>query len=238
MRPLKACLALVVAALTLTGCMKLEMDITIGADDDTVSGSLIYAVDKEVLKQVPGTTPRQVINDVLPKLKAMPAGTRSEPYEDTKYLGHKVIFERMPLAEFNRKDGTGPRIVHSGGLYTFTLNGDTATMDLGPDLAYYDILNNTEVRISVAFPGRVIERDNLATLDGQTVSWRVKMGSKHQFKAVSEGPSTFPWPLVAGVSALFGILAVVGIIALVIRLNRRPRPASEPMLTPAVQHVD
>jgi hypothetical protein len=237
MRPLKACLALVVAAFALTGCMKLELAIAVDGDD-TVSGTLIYAVEKEVLEKVPNTTPRQVIKDVLTKLAAMPAGTRSEEYEDAKYLGHKVIFDRMPLAEFNRKDGTGPQLVHSGGLYTFTMNGDTATMDLGPDLTYYDILNNTEVRISVAFPGRVIERDNLATLDGQTVNWRVKMGSKHQFKAVSEEPSTFPWPLVAGVSGLFGLLAIFGIVVLVIRLRRRPQPVSEPMLTPAVQHVD
>ncbi len=229
---------MVLAAFALTGCMKLEMDIAI-SEDDTVTGSLIYAVETELLKKIPGKTPAQAIKDVLAQLGSMPPGTRSEPYQDDKYFGHKVIFDKMPLAEFNRKDGTGPKIVHSGGLYTFTLNGDTATMDLGPDLGYYDILNNTEVRISVAFPGRVIERDNLATLDGQTVSWRVKMGSKHQFKAVSEEPASFPWLLVAGVSTIFGVLVVIGIVALALRGRRGKREqVAQPVLTPWAQPVD
>jgi hypothetical protein len=220
--------------------MKLEMDLAIG-EEDTVSGSLVFAVEKAVLAQNQTRSAPDLINDALAGVGAMPTGSRTETYEDNKYFGRKVIFDRMPLAEFNRKDGKGPQIIHSGGLYTFTMNGDTTTFDLGtgPQVnAVRSLLNDTEVRISLTFPGRVIERDNLATLDGQTVSWRLKMGTGHQFKAVSEEPATFPWLLVAGVSAVFAILVIVGIVVLATRLNRRPRPIAEPMLTPVVQHVD
>ncbi|GIH08135.1 hypothetical protein Rhe02_62020 [Rhizocola hellebori] len=238
MRPLKACLALILAAFALTGCIKVEMAVAI-SDDDMVSGSLIFGIEKAVLEQdKSGKAPAQIVNDAVAQIGAIPPSQRTEVYEDSKYLGRRFIFDRVPLAEFSRKDGSGPQIVHSGGLYTFTMNGDTATMDLGPTLQFYDLLNAAEFRISITFPGRVIERDNLATLSGNTVSWRVKLSSKHQFKAVSEEPVGFPWLLVGGVAAIFGILIIIGIVVLVIRVNRRPKPVAPPMPAPAVQHVD
>ncbi len=236
MRPLKACLALVVAAFTLTGCMKLEMDLTI-AEEDTVSGSLIFAVERGVLllSEKPAA---QAVDEALTGVGSMPKGSRTEVYEDSKYYGRKVIFDRVPLAEFNRTDGSGPKIVHSGGLYTFTLDGDTSTLDLGSQAHLYrQLLDATEVRISVTFPGKVIERDNLATLEGQTVNWRVKLGSKHQFKAVSEEPAHFPWLLVAGVGTIFGALTLVGMLVFFSR-RRRPEEPTVPILTPAIHQYD
>ena len=221
MRPLRAGLALVLAALTLSGCMKLELELFVA--DDTVSGSFIYAVERELLATGQKSA-SQTIEDALKGVGAMPKGSRTETYEDAKYYGRKVIFDKMPLAEFNRKDGSGPRIVHSGGLYTFTLDGDTSTFDLGEGAQVYGyraILDEAEVRIAITFPGKVIERDNLATLDGNTVNWRVKLRSKHQFKAVAEEPPSFPLLIVAGVGAVAVIALVAGLILFAVSRRKR-----------------
>jgi LppM domain len=218
-RPLLALLTV----FALTGCMKVQMDMSIDSEVDAVSGSMIFAIDKQVLA-LSGKPAEETFGNTAKNLKQLQTGTRSEVYDDGKFYGRKVFFDKVAFAEFNKTDPGSPRFEHRDGKYYFTMDGDMSKADLGTaqGAAAKPILDQIEMKVSVTFPGKVIERDNLATLDGNTVSWTVKMSSGHQFKAVSEEPSKLRWVLVAGVGGLFGILVVAGIVVLAIRLNRKP----------------
>jgi|KBSSwiStaDraftv2_1062776.scaffolds.fasta_scaffold47999_3 hypothetical protein len=217
-RPLLALLTV----FALTGCMKVQMDLAIDGENDAVSGSMVFAIDKQILA-LSGKPAEDSFNTSVKDLKQLPAGTRAEPYDDGKYYGRKVFFDKVAFAQFNKTDPSSPHFEHRDGKYYFTMNGDMTQADLGPQTAVVkNILDQIEVKVAVTFPGKVIERDNLATLDGKTVSWTVKMSSGHQFRAVSEESSDFNWVLVGSVGGLFGALVVAGIVMLAIRLNRKP----------------
>jgi hypothetical protein len=217
-RPLLALLTV----FALTGCMKVQMDLAIDGEKDAVSGSMVFAIDKQILA-LSGKPTEDSFNTSVKDLKQLPAGTRAEPYDDGKYYGRKVFFDKVAFAQFNKTDPSSPHFEHRDGKYYFTMNGDMTQADLGPQTAVVkNILDQIEVKVAVTFPGKVIERDNLATLDGKTVSWTVKMSSGHQFRAVSEESSDFNWVLVGSVGGLFGALVVAGIVMLAIRLNRKP----------------
>jgi LppM domain len=218
-RPLLALLTV----FALTGCMRMQMDMSIDSDVDAVSGSMIFAIDKQVLA-LSGKPAEETFNNTAKSVKQLQTGTRSEVYDDGKFYGRKVFFDKVAFADFNKSDPGNPHFEHRDGKYYFTMDGDVSKTDLGgaQGAAAKPILDQIELKVSVNFPGKVIERDNLATLDGNTVSWTVKLSSGHQFKAVSEEPSQLRWVLVAGVGGLFGILIVAGIVLLAIRLNRKP----------------
>ncbi|HZM84112.1 MAG TPA: hypothetical protein VFC19_50985 [Candidatus Limnocylindrales bacterium] len=225
MRTLRAFTALIVAAVTLTGCIKLDMDLTIDPRNDTLNGSFIVAVNKNVLT-MEGKTAEQGFANTESGLKEIPEGTRSEVYDDGMFYGRKIIFERYPLAEFNRKNPSAS-ITHKEGKYTFRMDGTNPVADSTP-AKLITALANLEITISVTFPGKVIEHDQQSTLQDRTVVWKMKLADFREIKAVSQEESTFPWMLLAIVTGLFGTLVVAGILVLALRLNRKPAPVSAP----------
>lgn len=228
LRPLRAFAALLAAAFMLTGCMKIDMNLTIDADKDVIDGSLIFAMDKQVLA-LSGKSPEESFKDTG-QLDDLPKGSRSEIYDDGKFYGRKLFFEQVPFAEFNSTTD-GPRISHADGRYVFSFDAESA--DLGDAAVLGPALDSIEYTIAVTFPGNVIERDSKARLEGRTVSWVLKLSEKHELRAVSEEPSSFPWLLLGAVAGLFGLLVVVGIIVLAVRMNKS---AAEPALV--AHHTD
>lgn len=230
-RPLACSLTALLTVFALSGCVKIQMDFGVDPENDRVTGWTVFAIDKQVLA-LSGKPPEESFNNSAKDLKTFPSGTRSEVYDDGKFYGRKVFFENVPFAEFNKADPGSPHFEHKDGKYYFTM--DLSHTDLGPfTAAGKQVLDQIEVKVSVTFPGKVIERDNLATLEGNTVSWTVKMSSGHQFRAVSEEPTALGWILVASVASLFGLLVVAGIVVLAIRLNRKP--AGQPLEEPTIQ---
>jgi len=228
MRTLRAFTALIVAALTLTGCMKLDMDLSIDPRNDTLNGSFIVAVHKNILT-LDGKTAEEGFANTEKNLKEIPPGTRSEVYDDGMFYGRRIIFERYPLAEFNRQNPSAS-ITHQDGKYTFRMDGTNPVADSTP-AQLITALANLEITISVTFPGKVIEHDRQSTLQDRTVVWKMKLADFRAIKAVSQEESTFPWMLLAIVAGLFGTLVVAGILVLALRLGRKP-PVSAPPTSP------
>lgn len=233
MRPLRALIALLLATFALAGCMKIEMDLKVNGDSDTLSGSMVFAIKKSVL-DLSGKPHAEAFGDASENIDDLPKGSRVEVYQDEVFYGQKIIFEDVPFAEFNQSDPTSPHLVHEDGLYTFTMDATVSEDDLGPDAeALKGVLDEFELNVTITFPGRVIERDNLAQLNGNTVSWKLKMSSNHKLKVVAEEPSKFQWVLAASVGGIFGVLVVAGIIILALRSRRRRQSAGAPITTDA-----
>lgn len=219
--------ALGVLALALTGCLKLDMDLSV-ATDDTVSGDVVFAVDKQLL-ELSG----QSAEDLLGTAAALPSdvqGVSAQPYEDDTFAGQQFTFDAVSLEQFNQESGSADqlRIVREGD--TFVVSG---VLDLSSALSgatgangfpgAEELFRSAEMRIRIAFPGEVI--DTNGEVDGTTVTWVPTVGERLDIQATASaiegggGGSTMTILLIVG-----GIVIVAAIVVGLL-LARRRRPA-------------
>jgi hypothetical protein len=231
MRPLRAVAALLLAAVMLTGCVKIDMDITVSKESDTVTGSIIVALEKALLT-LGGEAPEKAFSKANMDSGAMPAGSRTEVYDDGKYYGKRIIFDKVSFADFNKssKESTdAPKLLHDGGKYIFTMRVTPApSSSLGTaNAAVANALASVEMKFAITFPGKVIEQDSHAKVEGNTARWSLKLNESYQLRAVAEEPQSIPWLVISVASGLFCLLLVVGAVIFAIRMTRRPRQAQE-----------
>lgn len=211
-----AVLALLALA-TLTGCIKLDMDVTVNRDD-TVSGTLVIAFDKAVRERLGGSSD--------PLGGAPVKGVTSQkPYDDGTYEGVEYTFDRTPLADFNDADtesGDYLRIRHDGNEYV--LDGvadesyDVPTAGGGPlDPAIVEALSKSDMRIKVTFPGTVLTTNGTVGDNGKSVTWQLRMGEKNTLHAVA-GPGGNPE---LAMWVLWISLAAVVLVALLLFVRLR-----------------
>ncbi len=172
-------------SLLLAGCLKLDMAITI-APDDTVDGEIVFAVNKELLELT-----GQNIDDMLGDT-AVPddvEGATSEPYEDDRFAGTRVVFEDVALEDMQeRSDPDSLSIERVGD--TYVVNG---VLDLGMEDAdlegnpfeeqISEAFDTAELRIAITFPGEVIETNG--RVQGTTVTWEPVFGERTEITAVA-----------------------------------------------------
>lgn len=212
-------LALGALAFLLTGCLKLNMDLEV-ATDDTVSGTAVIGFAKELLALTGGS-----FDDVLGDDSIVPSdieGVSVEPYDDGKFIGQEVTFDGVGLEEFNREqvEQDALRIVREGD--TFRMSGvlDFDTGDAGEaPIDGGELLEGADVRITVSFPGEVLETNG--ERDGNTVTWRPVVGERTELLAIasaidSGGGSSILWIALA--------LVTVALVAGMIVLSRRKAP--------------
>ncbi|MEO3774734.1 DUF3153 domain-containing protein [Micromonospora sp. B9E7] len=223
------CLILLAA---LSGCMQLNMGLTVNADD-TVDGQLLLTAQKSVLsarnKNVPAA-----FAELRQNIPALPAGGETL-YQDNTFYGSQISYRKAPLAGF---DTESVKLVRDGDLYRFTLpldpqkyGGKVAQQNPQQQQAFLKLMS---FEISVTFPGRVI--DSNGTVNGRSVSWKVDANQDKpaELRAVAEAPPRpsaspaaagaeggFPWLLVGAGVLLVLLLAVVGVLLL-----RRRQPAA------------
>ncbi|MCO1594907.1 DUF3153 domain-containing protein [Micromonospora sp. RHAY321] len=224
----------------LSGCMQLNMGLTVNADD-TVDGQLLLTAQKSLLSSRNKNIPA-AFAELRQNIPALPAGEESS-YEDTKLFGTQISYRRAPLASF---DSESVKLVRDGDFYRFTLPLDPSKyggkMDQQNPQQQQAFLKLMSFEISVTFPGRVI--DTNGTVNGRSVTWKVDSNQDKptELRAVAEAPPRpsaspaaaaddeggFPWLLVVGGLLLLLILAVVGVLLL---RRRRPAPPAAPSPT-------
>jgi len=171
--------------LLLAGCLKLDMAITL-SPDDTVDGEIVFAVNKELLELT-----GQNIDDMLGDT-AVPddvEGATTEPYEDDRFVGTRVVFEDVALEDMQESsDPDSLSIERVGDMYE--VNG---VLDLGTEDAELEgnpfedqiteAFDTAELRIAITFPGEVLETNG--RVDGTTVTWEPVFGERTEFTAVA-----------------------------------------------------
>jgi hypothetical protein len=166
---------------TLSGCIKLDMDLQVRSDD-TIDGAIIFAIDKKVVESL-GGDPKDVFESSSPEA-VVPGGgdVTTEVYDQDGKYGQKVTFTGAPLESF----GSGTEdtsddlsIVREGEF--FVLNGNLDLSDAAggaptesPDAITQQILDSFDIRVAVSFPGAVVESNG--EIDGSTVVWTPKPG--------------------------------------------------------------
>lgn len=224
----------------LSGCMQLNIGLTVNADD-TVDGQLLLTAQKSVLsarnKNIPAA-----FAELRQNIPALPPGEETT-YEDSKLFGSQINYRRAPLATF---DSESVKLVRDGDFYRFTLpldpkkyGGKVAQQNPQQQQAFLKLMS---FEISVTFPGRVI--DTNGTVNGRSVTWKVDANQDKptELRAVAEAPARpstspaaaasdsggFPWLFVVG-----GVLLLLVLAAVAVLLLRRRRPTAPAASGPA-----
>jgi hypothetical protein len=208
----------------LSSCIKLNMDLTVSTDD-TVSGTAIVAIDKQLLAAT-----GQPVDQIFGGDTIAPAGTNgvtTKDYEDDTFIGQEITFEDAPIAALSEsEDPDALKIVRDGDVFTVTGALDM-TNDAGADAtneAVQDALASADIRISITFPGPVTSSNGDA--NGNAVSWSPKVGERTELHAQGSAiPSSSPSPVLWIVVA---VIAVLGVIGGVLVLRRRSVAAEGP----------
>jgi hypothetical protein len=220
MRPLAICLM----GLLMTGCIKLNMALEL-QPNDTVNGSVIFAVNKQLLS-LTGSTFDQITQGqaVLPS----DVPVQRSDYSDDTYVGKKYTFENVPISRFSSSSsGDSLTIEHQND--TYVVNGaldlsSSATGDTSQLPNASQVLSSADISLSVTFPGPV--QSTNGTVDGNMVTWKPKFGDSTEItatgSAVASGGGALMWILIAAA------VVIVAVVAVVLLARRKPKaPAGE-----------
>lgn len=225
-----------VAAVALSGCIKLDADLRVQADD-TIDGTFTVGISKDLARFLPGGIESLIAGADGEQDVAGAEDVTTTPYEDDKFIGQTVTFTGAPLDEAGSGLGTGDSgdllIERDGDRFilegTLDFTGDVGDLpipqDQVPDLS--QIFDEAEVRIRVTFPGEVIEANG--DVDGCSVTWTPTFGDTVDLRATASATNGscdsgggFRWWswLLIGFGGLVLIGAIVAIV-LAVRAERR-----------------
>jgi len=224
-RRIQLALAAVSILLVTSGCMKVNMDLTVNGND-TVSGSIIIAFSKEAINTAKSLGSESALStDSL--IKEQP-GITVEQFMDADYQGRKVTFEERPFNEFT----TGT----DADSLTFTRNGNiisvTGAIDMaGEDPSLIDqvrtnpltsnLFSKSDISVSITMPGKVTSTTGL--IEGNTVTFKGELGENIMIDVQADDSS--PFGLIA--IAIGGLVLAGAVGAGVLLLNRRKKAAQE-----------
>ena len=202
--------AALVLALALSGCIKMDVDLTL--DGDRADGSMIVGVNRALLDMS-----GESVDDLLAEFDAeagIPEGATARPYEDDVFVGQEYVLSGVDIAELSDEDGLS--IDYDAEAGTYDVSGAVDMTDIGTEAAG---LGDFDISVSITFPGEVT--DHNGTLDGRTVTWTPVLGETNEIRATARdgGGSDLPaWLLIAIAVAVVAVLA--GLAYLLIRRNR------------------
>jgi hypothetical protein len=204
----------VATVLVTTGCVKLEMDLTVSTDDK-VSGTMVFALASSIadLAEEGAEASQPMSTDGL---FANAENVTIEPFDDGKFVGSSYSFENIPLEQLAPEVGEnsalliqreGDNLVVAGVLDTSTEGAEGESNPLADSLTE-SLVESTSIKISITLPGKIQQTNGV--IDGQTITWTGKFGEKLDIQAVSISPLAAPinWFLFLGILGL--ILAVAG----------------------------
>jgi hypothetical protein len=236
-RTLGRWLSIAAVALLLAGCVRVDMELEV-SHQNTVSGSAILAVDDSLL-ELSGQSADELFQG-MDTTTDLPDGATVEPYEDDGFVGQRITFEEVALAEFSQGGGMAP----SGEELSITREGDEFLVNGRLDMTSSEFggggevpqqfLENIEFRIAITFPGSV--SSSTGDVDGNTVTWTPQVGERTEIRAVASAiPSTSS--LLPIVLAVVGALVLAFVLFLVVSRRRTPASATvsgwaEPTTTP------
>jgi hypothetical protein len=228
--------AFVALAVLLTGCIKLNMDLAINAND-TVNGSIVLGVQKELLELT-----GQSAEDLLGEADLIPTGATGvivEPFEDDEFVGQQIIFEDLPIAEFNSgalgaSGATGISGVTGAGGDTLNITREgetfvvTGVLDLSSGLSGAtgpfagtggaQFFESADIQISITFPGEVVQANG--EVDGNTVSYVPEFGERLEINAtgsaIDNGQAA---DVVGGSDSFLPLLLIIAGVAVVLLVS-------------------
>ena len=248
--------AFVALVFLMTGCIKLNMNLGINSDD-TVSGTIEFGVQKELL-DLTGQNVEDLLGSDAPFPSDAP-GVTVEPFDDGEFAGQQFIFEDLPIEEFNSggfAGASGPtNVAGAGDALQIARQGDTfvvtGVLDLSSGLSGItgpfggtggaQFFESADIKIAITFPGEVLQAAG-GEIDGNTVTYVPEFGERLEINAtgsaVDNGEAA---DVVGGSDSFLPLLLIIGAVVLVLLIvlllvvrSRRNRVGAEaPAETPS-----
>lgn len=238
--------ALAVLTLTLSGCVRMGVEVAL-QQDGAATSNLVLAVEDAYLDQT-GQSPDDVI-DTLTEGQEDPAreAVRTEDFEQDGYTGTRYVYPETKVGDVGTRVGWPIKVVRKGGDYL--VSGTLDLTEQGLDSRGGAAIDNLSITVDISFPGKV--KDSNGTVDGNSVRWEPAVGEAVEIHArgAAKGPAapdadeatgaaevvTLPvvpeWMVLAlGVSGLV-ILLLIGVVvwqAMLRVRDRRPGAGADP----------
>ncbi|MDM7855263.1 LppM family (lipo)protein [Cellulomonas alba] len=234
-RALAATAVTAVAMLTLSGCLKADITMTVNADE-TIDGSMTIGLSKALLEST-GQSAADVFAQGFSEGDGPFDGVAdqsSAPYDDGEYVGRTFTAHGMTLAQFNKQDDGDDSMAleHVGDTYVLTglLDFASGAQDAGQSGTTLPA-GMGSVHVAFTFPGKVLESNG--KIDGNTVEWSGSATSKLELTATAEdhGAKPFPW-LLAGIGGGVALLVVLAVVLLLVRRRHRRSHDEDPAALP------
>jgi hypothetical protein len=206
-RRIQVALAAVSILLFTSGCMKVNMDLTVNKND-TVSGSVIIAFSNDAIDLAKSMGSESALStDSL--IKEQP-GIKVEPFQDANYQGSKVTFEERPFDEFSTgTDADSLKFTRTGNIISVTgaidMAGDNPTLidQVRTNPITSGLFAKSDISVSITMPGKITSTTGV--IDGNTVTFKGELGDNIIIDAQADDSLAFdPLAIGAGVLALAG----------------------------------
>ena len=220
-------LAVGVMGLLLSGCIKLNMDLKINSND-TVSGTMIFAFDKQLLAAT-GQSAGDVLGSGGPIPSSAP-GVTMKPYADDKFTGQEFTFDSVPLSQFNTGQADSFNIVREGDVFKVSgvldLSTDATGGSTPMDPALQQAMSTADIRVTITFPGDVVEANG--EVSGNSVTWKPKMGERLDMQATGKATGGGSLGVILLIAAA---VVVVALIVVVLSARKRRGAPGAPAVT-------
>jgi hypothetical protein len=223
MRSAGRIIGMVALALLCTACLKVDLSLRLHSDD-TVDGSMTYAVSKDLLT-LTNSSPEALFGQVASG-DPLPPGVeyRTTDYSDGTFVGKTLTFSGADIDEFQQGGVGGETLSIQRVGDTFQVSGEvdltkTTTGQLQPGAE--QLAKDMQLRLAIAFPGPVQQQTG-GTVVGNTVTWTPTYGTKTAIRATGSALGDPTGDPVLWIS--IGLVAAALLIAAALAfLHRRPR---------------
>ncbi|MCL2424126.1 MAG: hypothetical protein FWD11_09605, partial [Micrococcales bacterium] len=164
----------------LSGCLKMEVSIDIMAEDD-IRTTTVFGMDRSAAEAMATDG-----EEITPESLCEQSGTEDQfgsgnvtDVSDDKYIACKTT-GTTTLADMSDS------LKHQDGKYIFAMTPDNEDQD--PSAAAMGAEMFDSFKVSVTFPGKVLEHNGSSTVSGTTVTWTdpADMYSSEGLRAVAE----------------------------------------------------
>lgn len=237
-RSLTATAVAAVLLFLLSGCVKLNADFHVDAEEN-LTGSMVILVDPIALEDMGSPDPSQELDDAVQEAQSdpdVPEGTTVERVDDEDgYIGMRAAFDAVPASEF-QSGGGGLGDVGVEGIQVESVDGEITFSMTNPLVAGMDSADPygsaggmpsarsmfDEAVVAVTFPGSVVSAEG-AEIDGSTATWNLREYDGDTLSATGEA-SSFPWAVVLIVVGVLVLLVIAaGVIILIVVLRRKKK---------------
>ena len=230
-RRVAAIIAAVLSTFLLTGCIKLDMDLTVNTDR-TVSGTVIGAVSNylaELAEESGDTSSNSLTSELDSLFDENTPGVTVKEYKSGGFTGQQYILDHVAISELSGDgaDAESFKIkivgnkVNVSGVLDLSMDEDaTSSLDLfGADFAK-GLFSSAQMRIAVRFPGKVISSSGEISADGKQVIWTPVIGERNELSATVELPNAKKILIYVGIG--IGALVLLLLAFLLGRNARKP----------------
>ncbi|HEY4017227.1 MAG TPA: hypothetical protein VGM75_00985 [Pseudonocardiaceae bacterium] len=205
-------LSVLAAGLLVTGCVRIQVGLTVTATD-LVSGDVVAAA-------LPNPTSQTGPKLTVPREMADQASTK--PYNSGGYVGTELIFNNLSFTQLAQLISSG---TDQKSHFQLNLQRSQDLVNFGGSADLTQLTSDAHVQLKVSFPGTIRSTDG--SNNAGTVTWNLPAGQTSTFTATaqySNGGFVRPWSFwvmaLGGAGLLIAVL-VGGLALLARRLNIR-----------------